>query len=142
MTPDQAFQVQKSFVAVERSSGASATMFYRRLFEIAPEVEPLFPSDMTDQKLKLMSMLGLVVIGLDKLDTILPAASSLARRHVGYGVRAEHYRSVGAALLSTLEGQLGPAWTEELARAWEAAYAKLSSHMIDEAYGPARVRPA
>ena len=38
-----------------------------------------------------MAMLGTVVTGLDKLDTILPAARALAKRHVDYGAKAEHY---------------------------------------------------
>ena len=54
-----------------------------------------------------MGMLAVVVGGLDKLDTILPAASALAKRHVAYGAAPEHYPVVGGALLWTLEKGLG-----------------------------------
>ena len=64
-------------------------MFYGRLFEIAPAVKPLFRGDIEEQGRKLMAMLGAVVNGLGNLETILPAASALAKRHVDYGVKAQ-----------------------------------------------------
>jgi nitric oxide dioxygenase len=95
----------------------------------------MFAADMTEQRKKLMMMLAAVVNGLGNLEAILPATSALAKRHVGYGARAEHYPVVGAALLWTLEKGLGEAWTPELAAAWTAAYGTLSGFMISEAYG-------
>ena len=137
MTPDQIALVQESFSKVAPISEVAAQMFYGRLFEIAPEVKPMFPADMTEQRKKLMQTLGYVVNGLSKLETVLPAASALAKKHVGYGVKAAHYAPVGAALLWTLEKGLGAAWTPPLAAAWTAAYTTLSGFMINEAYGTA-----
>ena len=91
---------------------------------------------MKEQGKKLMGTLAVVVGGLTRLETILPAASGLAKKHVAYGVDATHYAPVGAALLWTLEKGLGPDWTPELAAAWTTAYATLSGYMISEAYGP------
>jgi hemoglobin-like flavoprotein len=110
-------------------------MFYDRLFEIAPAVKTLFPSDMTEQRRKLMATLAIVVNGLSNLESILPAASSLATRHVAYGAKPEHYPVVGSALLWTLEKGLGEAWTRDVADAWTAAYTTLSGFMINHAYG-------
>jgi hemoglobin-like flavoprotein len=135
MTSDQIELIQQSFTKVEPISVKAAALFYGRLFEIAPEVKPLFRADMAEQGRKLMATLTVVVNGLANLETILPAASVLAKRHVGYGVKASHYAPVGAALLWTLEEGLGPAWTPELAAAWTAAYTTLSGFMIGEAYG-------
>lgn len=84
-----------------------------------------------------MATLGLVINGLKNLDAILPAAKSLAAKHVSYGVRAEHYQPVGDALIWTLEKGLGSAFTSEVRDAWLAAYATLSGAMIAEAYGKA-----
>ena len=86
-------------------------LFYDRLFEVAPQVKAMFPADMTEQRRKLMMMLAAVVKGLGSLESILPAASALAKRHVGYGAKAEHYPVVGGALLWTLEKGLGDGWT-------------------------------
>jgi hemoglobin-like flavoprotein len=82
-----------------------------------------------------MATLAVVVNGLSNLDSILPAASALAVRHVTYGAKAEHYPVVGAALLWTLEKGLGEAWTPEIAAAWTAAYGTLSGYMVSQAYG-------
>jgi nitric oxide dioxygenase len=95
----------------------------------------MFPDDMTEQRKKLMATLAILVNGLNNLDTILPAASALAKRHVGYGAQAAHYPIVGAALLWTLEQGLGASWTPEVATAWTQAYTTLSNFMIGEAYG-------
>ena len=134
MTPQQVSLVQQSFSKVVPIAGTAADLFYDRLFEIAPEVKPLFTSDLAEQKKKLIAMLATVVNGLDKLDTVLPAASKLAKNHVGYGVKARDYQPVGAALLWTLEKGLGDAWTKEVSDAWVAAYTTLSGFMISEAY--------
>jgi nitric oxide dioxygenase len=135
MTEDQVKLVQQSFAKVAPISETAAVLFYDRLFEVAPSVKAMFPADMTEQRKKLMATLAVVVNGLANLQSILPAASALATRHVSYGARPEHYPVVGAALLWTLEKGLGEAWTPEVAEAWTAAYATLSGYMISEAYG-------
>ena len=135
MTPDQVQLVQQSFAKVAPISEAAAVMFYDRLFEVAPAVKPMFPTDMTEQRKKLMATLAVVVGGLGNLPSVLPAASALAKRHVSYGAKAEHYPVVGAALLWTLEKGLGDGWTAEVADAWTTAYGTLSGFMISEAYG-------
>jgi hemoglobin-like flavoprotein len=135
MTSDQVQLVQQSFVKVAPISEAAAVMFYDRLFETAPAVKSLFPTDMTEQRKKLMATLAVVVGGLGNLESILPAASALATRHVSYGAKPEHYPVVGAALLWTLEKGLGEGWTPDVADAWTAAYGTLSGYMISQAYG-------
>jgi nitric oxide dioxygenase len=138
MTPDQVKLVQQSFAKVAPISEQAAELFYGRLFEVAPTVRAMFPDDMTEQRKKLMATLAVVVNGLTNLEAVLPAASALAKRHVGYGAKAEHYPVVGGALLWTLEKGLGDAWTPETASAWTAAYGALSGYMISEAYGTAQ----
>lgn len=135
MTPQQVQLVQQSFSKVSPIAGQAAVMFYDRLFEIAPAVKAMFPADMTEQRKKLMATLAVVVNGLSDLPSILPAASALAKRHVAYGAKPEHYPVVGAALLWMLEEGLGSAFTPEVASAWTAAYGTLSDFMIAEAYG-------
>jgi nitric oxide dioxygenase len=135
MTPEQVALVQQSFVQVVPIADQAAEMFYDRLFEVAPAVRPLFRGDMAEQRQKLMATLAAVVDGLSDLPAVLPAASALAKRHVAYGARPEHYAVVGEILLWTLERGLGPHWTPQLAAAWTAAYTTLSGFMIEEAYG-------
>jgi hemoglobin-like flavoprotein len=138
MTHDQVKLVQESFAKVAPISETAAGLFYDRLFEIAPSVQAMFPTDMTEQRKKLMATLAVVVNGLSNLESILPAASALAKRHVSYGAKPAHYPVVGAALLWTLEKGLGDAWTPVVAEAWTAAYGTLSGYMISEGYGSAQ----
>jgi hemoglobin-like flavoprotein len=135
MTPEQVKSIQESFAKVAPIADAAAALFYNRLFEIAPEVKSLFRGDMTEQGRKLMKTLIIVVNGLGNLQTILPAASALAKNHVAYGVKPSHYTPVGEALLWTLQHGLGSEWTPELEGAWSTAYATLANFMIAEAYG-------
>jgi hemoglobin-like flavoprotein len=138
MNPTQIKLVQDSFARVAPISEQAAVLFYDRLFEVAPPVRAMFPDDMTEQRKKLMATLAVVVNGLSNLEAVLPAASALAKRHVSYGAKPEHYPVVGGALLWTLEKGLGDAWTTEVAEAWTAAYGTLSGYMIEEAYGRAQ----
>ena len=133
MTPHQIKLVQTSFAQVAPIAATAADLFYGRLFEIATEVRAMFPDDLSGQKKKLMAMLGTAVAGLSHLDTLLPAVRALGKRHVGYGVTAEQYAPVGAALLWTLEKGLGTAFTAEVEEAWAATYAALAGAMIDAA---------
>lgn len=129
MTPQQIGLVQTSFKKVVPIAATAADLFYDRLFEIAPEVRPMFPQDLKEQKVKLMSMLGTAVGSLHKLDTILPAVKALGERHKGYGVAAVHYAPVGAALLWTLEKGLGSDFTPEVKAAWTETYTALAGVM-------------
>jgi len=137
MTPEQIALVRDSFRAVVPIKEQAAALFYGRLFDIAPDVRPLFTStDLAIQGQKLMAALAMVVGGLDRPDTILPAAQALAVRHAGYGVEEAHYAPVGAALLWTLGQGLGDRFTPEVETAWTAAYGLLAEVMIAAAKQP------
>ncbi len=50
----------------------AAELFYGRLFEIDPEVKPLFKGDMKQQGDKLMTSISTVINSVDKLDQVIP----------------------------------------------------------------------
>jgi nitric oxide dioxygenase len=58
-----------------------------------------------------------------------PVLESLARRHTAYGVCDDHYGSVGAALIWTLEQGLGESFTAETRDAWTSAYLAIADTM-------------
>jgi hemoglobin-like flavoprotein len=112
----------------------AATLFYDRLSGIDPTTRPLFKAEtLPGQKRRLVTMLNTVVTGLHQPETIVPAAQAFARRHVGYGVVAAQYGSVGAALLWTLGQGLGEAWTPEAEQARTAACTLLAGVMQEAA---------
>ena len=137
MTPEQISLVQDSFNKVVPISDTAAELFYARLFELDPRLKRLFRGDMSTQGRRLMTMISAAVHGLDDLESIVPAVRSLGIRHVAYGVEPEHYETVGAALLWTLQQGLGDDFTEDAREAWAAVYGQLSSTMIEAAYDKA-----
>ena len=129
MTPEQVVLVQDSFAKVRPIADTAADLFYGRLFEIAPQVRPMFPEDMREQKKKLMAMLGLAVTNLHKPEMVVPALQTLGRQHVSFGTQAAHYEPVGAALLWTLEQGLGPDFTPAVREAWVETYTLVANVM-------------
>ena len=142
MTPEQVAMVQESFKKVVPIAGTAADLFYGRLFEIAPEVRPLFPDDLKEQKKKLIGMLATAVTNLHQVDKIIPAVEDLGRRHVKYGVTSKHYEPVGTALLWTLEKGLGDHFTPPLKAAWTETYLTLAGVMQTAAAEAASPKPA
>jgi hemoglobin-like flavoprotein len=131
---DQIALVQATWQQVAPIADTAARLFYGRLFELEPELRPLFGrTDMEEQRRKLMQMLAVAVAALDRLETLRPALEALGRRHVGYGVEDRHYGLVGEALLWTLEQGLGDGYTRSVREAWTAAYATLATIMRDAA---------
>jgi nitric oxide dioxygenase len=113
-------------------------LFYERLFELDPSLKPLFRSDPAQQRAKLMAALRTVVGALDRLERVLPMLRDLGRRHARYGIEPEHYATVGAALIWTLEQGLGPDFTAATRRAWMDAYSLLAWTMITAAEAKVR----
>lgn len=129
MNPEQITLVQSSFNQVRPIAATAAELFYQRLFFLDPSLRPMFKGDMAHQGRMLMSMLSSAVNGLTKLEALVPVVRQLGARHAGYGVRDEHYATVGSALLWTLEQGLGDDFTADVRKAWIRAYAVLSGTM-------------
>jgi hemoglobin-like flavoprotein len=122
--------VQSTWQQVVPIADQTAPLFYGRLFELDPNLKPLFANaQMREQQKKLMQMITVAVNGLDRLDQIAPAVQELGRRHVGYGVHDDHYATVAAALLWTLEQGLGEGFTPEVQEAWTMTYTVLADTM-------------
>lgn len=126
--------VQNSWKIVETIAPQAAALFYSNLFEANPELKALFKSDMTEQGSKLTKMISTAVSKLEQLDVLVPVLQNLAKGHVNYGVKSEHYAMVGGALLLTLEQGLGEAFTPQVRSSWEQVYGVMSDVMIDAAY--------
>ena len=91
--------VQESFARVEVISEEAADMFYGHLFDIAPDLKPLFKRDMTAQGRKLMTMIKTAVNGLDDPGALIRALEDIGRRHMRYGVKDADYASFEAGLV-------------------------------------------
>ncbi|GAA4479584.1 globin family protein [Microbacterium panaciterrae] len=123
--------VQSTFASVVPISDLASRIFYDELFALEPDLRALFADDLTEQRRKLMMMLGAAVNGIGDWESTAPVVRELGSRHVGYGVQPAHFGAVGAALLTTLEKGLGDAFTPAVREAWTECYVLISSEMKD-----------
>ena len=140
MNQAQIALVQQGFDRASRLGAHVAATFYAELFAIDPTLRAMFKGDMIIQGEKLMKTLRTLVEGLANPEAILPVIRHLAVKHLDYGVEAQHYATVGTALMRTLRHELAAEFTPEAREAWTAAYQYLADAMIAAAYGqrPAR----
>jgi methyl-accepting chemotaxis protein len=126
--------LETSFDLVAPRADELMDTFYRRLFEAAPAVKPLFAgTDLARQKGMLLSTLVLLRKSLRNLDAIVPTLRRLGGRHVAYGARPEHYPVVGQVLIASMAEVAGADWRPEYERAWATAFELIAGVMIEGA---------
>lgn len=133
--------IVRSWRLVVPIAETASELFYRRLFELRPDYERLFPDDMSGQKRKLVTMLSFIVKSLDWVqddwqeevdeeDDLCLVVLAMGRRHASlYHIPDESYDHVGAALIWTLQQGLGDAFDEELQASWVRLYGLLATTM-------------
>ncbi len=130
MSPESQQLIRESWTALQPLGDRVVATFYERLFASNPEVAKLFKADkMAEQRKKFAAMLTEIVRVLDRPELLVSEVAESGRRHVGYGVHDRDYEDVGAALLWTLEHELGEGFTPAVRGAWREAYTLVSSVM-------------
>jgi hemoglobin-like flavoprotein len=130
MTPEQIDLVRQSFDAIWSVRQKLADQFYHRFFELAPDAQGLFPSDMERQHLKLMDTIAAIVGSLDKRELFQSIIVHSGRQHAQFGVKSSHFGAFGEALMWGLEQEFGAAFTPELREAWITLYRAVQSEMM------------
>ncbi|RZT27395.1 ferredoxin-NADP reductase [Kribbella sp. VKM Ac-2569] len=125
--------LQRSWDRVTEHGEQVPLYFYSHLFVSYPEVRPMFPLNMSNQRDKFVGALGRIVSHADQIENDAAYLQHLGRDHRKYAVLAEHYDAVGASLCATLKHFLGPDWDEELAGHWTAAYQVIARMMVEAA---------
>jgi len=138
MTPEQITLVQSSFERLGPDLPAMTARFYQELFERDPSLRPLFTTDMREQQVKFAQKLTEIVQTMPRLAELLSHTRALGARHVGYGVRAADYQTVGDALLAALAGTLGEEFDPATREAWVLAFNIVAETMLE---GAASARP-
>lgn len=133
MTSRQVELVQSSFKLVAPILETTTMMLYQRLFELDPSLRLMFRGPREEQARKLGHVLTVLVKGLSRPEQILGAVEELGRRLANDCVWPEHYDTVGAALLWTLDAGLAEAFTAEVREAWASAYSFLATTMQEAA---------
>ena len=127
--------VKTSWSYVMRDAEEAGTLFYRKLFQLDPSLRLLFKHDIDAQAGKLTDMVTYIIARLQHMDDIERVITALATRHVQYGTKREHYRTVGEALLGTLETMLGDRWDDHTRTAWAEVYGLVANTMINAENG-------
>ena len=129
--PDTHFLVQSSFEKIAARRDEAARLFYKHLFDIAPQVRPMFAHvDIEVQGAMLMNMIAAAVKGLDRLEELEPVLAELGARHRDYGVRIEHFAAVEECLLYTVATIMGPDFNLDVKLAWTRIYNFIAETMI------------
>jgi hemoglobin-like flavoprotein len=120
MTPAQITSVEETLASIDVEE--LARDFYRRAFASDPSLAAMFTSDPDVQRSRFAAELAEIVRSIRSLDRFAAEVRALGVRHTGYGVRAAHYRLMGAVLLQSLASALGDRWTADVEQAWKLAY--------------------
>jgi hemoglobin-like flavoprotein len=129
MTAEQILLVQATWAEIEPMADKLGERFYTKLFERMPEVQPLFSSDAREQGAALMSMMGIAVNMLDRLDSIGPTMRTLGKQHNRRRVKPEYFPLFRDTLLETLQYILGSAYSLQVGEAWGAMLEMLAAQM-------------
>lgn len=131
LTPHQRDLVQSSFAKLSADPDAATIAMLGRLFALDPGLRYLFPEDLSDQKRRLMSMIGLIVRRLDDWDHVEPRLRNLGLRHISYGVKPSDYATFGQAMQETLCERLGLGTGSEVLAAWAQVFQTVAETMIE-----------
>ncbi len=130
LTSKQKHLVRESFASIQEYSDSVVTLFYGRLFELAPQVRSLFKIEIRAQSAKLMETLTSLVDALDRFEELRGPLIEMGRRHVGYRVEPAHYEVLVVALTWAFAQALGVEFDRQTRSAWEQLLKEVSGVMI------------
>jgi NAD(P)H-flavin reductase/hemoglobin-like flavoprotein len=122
--------LKESFAAAGPTAGQAISYFYSLLFTAHPELRCMFPPAMDGQREKLHAALATCVWSMDDPQALAEHLGQLARDHRKYGVKEKHYVAFTKTLATAMRLVSGPAWTAEMAAAWESAVGHIGSVMV------------
>src|SRR3954465_3215603 len=121
MTSEDILLVQRSWLSIAPVKQATAEFFYVKLFELDPDLRPLFERDSSEAMRKFVRLLDATVRGLERTDVLMPAVREVGIRNPTFGASDTHHGTVAAALLWTL----GKALRRDFSPAVKAAWIKI-----------------
>jgi hemoglobin-like flavoprotein len=129
LTARQQQLIRTSFARVLPVQATAAALFHERLLTLDPKFRMPLSGDMKAQGRELMTMMNTVVQQCHCLRQLVPALREPGRRYDSYGATDRDYDTVAAALIWTLEQELGADFTPEAREAWTTCYGILADEM-------------
>lgn len=118
-------QLVRESIATMQDQGetmnALSTTFYSRLFQTDPAQADIFDGSPVSLNRKFNNMIA-TFQNLKYLEKISLSIESMGKRHLTYGMQPSHLISFKAALMQTLEKQLGSQFSAELKQAWNDCF--------------------
>ena len=132
MTLEAIERIKQSYAALPAEGRQLSARFYHELFTAAPNLRPLFPTDLTNLQGHFEAALALVVRNLSEVGGLQEALRDLGAQHVHWGARAEDYVTARDALVTAI-GALAPSWDAQLERDWRDAITAIVVPMLEGA---------
>jgi len=123
--------IRDSFEWLKRNPERRSIEFYAAFFDRAPELKSMFREDIEGQGMRFLTTLSAIVAHLDQPEDMTERLADLGQSHRAMGVKAADFKPMGEALIATLEGAMGDAFTFETRAAWEAAFEAITQSFVD-----------
>ena len=130
ISPQDLSKVQDSFALLRTKFDVTSMHFYEALFARAPQLRTMFRDDLAGQGMKFMTTLDAIVQKLGDEGEVSNEFTDLGRTHRSLGVHRGDFTPMEEALIDTLRIELGDEFSEDLERAWRAAFEEVSARMI------------
>ncbi len=126
-TPDTIFLVQSTLEKIMPSIDDCTHQFYQQLFQLAPNVKPMFSGmDTKSRKNMLISMIKLAVQGINRFDDFKPSIQQINDKHHHLSLKPTDYLTVAKALIMMLEKHLDKDFSPAVIQAWTEFYDQIA----------------
>jgi len=134
LNTEQITQVKSTIPLLEDAGAQLTEHFYARMFRDNPELKNVFNlshQHSGKQPVALFNALAAYAKHLDAPANLESAVLRIAHKHTSFNIQPEHYAIVGHHLIATLEELGGPAFSQDIKKAWAAAYEALAGMFIE-----------
>jgi len=114
---------------VERVS----SKFYAGLFGRVPEVRGLFRDNVSEQGMRFMSAIGVIVENLDNPEAMDREIEKIVAGHAAFNIKPSWFREMQESLIDTFAHALGAKFTNEVELAWRSAFQQICDKMEQKA---------
>ena len=128
-------QVKICWSKIKSAKGADFFVdnFYQHMFDHHPEVHSFFPTDLTEQKTKLLNTLNNIINGIEYIDELKDELLQLGQLHRGPSIDPDMFKHFIASIVATADLSSDHTLTNEELETWKNAFQQVSDIML-EAY--------
>jgi len=130
------------FAEIDPVADSAMTYFYGHLVAIQPQIGPMFPPAMDDQRRRFYRALCYIAANRGNAGELAAYLAALGRGHRKFGVQEDHFDAVRRALAATWRRYAPRAWTADTAAAWDDLFTEAAAQMTRAAERDAETTPA